>query len=219
MPDEHWKRELLRLTNPRVYPFEEKIVLVESLEGQLHLNTQTVESRPVEQPTSPRARSIFEHQGEVLVLDAAASLVIDGFRRFMRVHQIGKAGFFREDYDALKQAEWIWDEASDLSSSDQFAAIDSHYTFAGAGLLQAVPILLDLISLGDRDVSEPAVRSLNAFFFHAGHRCFSREELAALRGAAAQVRQALGNTNDPDIKTLMHDALDTFADQQHRGIL
>jgi hypothetical protein len=213
-----WTRGLLRLTDPRVYPLEDSIVLVESVEGHLHLNTQTVESRPVDQPAAPRGPCVFEHKGEVLVYDAAVTL-IDGHRPFVLVHRVGKAGFFREDYDVLKQAQMIWDDASDLDSSDQFASIDSHYVFGHGGLLEAVPILLDLVSLDDRDVSRLAVQSLQAFFRHAGHRCFSREELAVLRVAAGDLRQALRRTNDAAVTALMNEALDDFADQQSRGIL
>lgn len=202
-------RDLLLLTYPKVYPLQGDLVLIIARDTRLTLNTQTRESFPASEQARPTSAPIFEYPGEIIVANSFKSIGY-GFRSFDRIYELGRTGFFREDYDPMRQLRMIWNAATDLNSSDQFAWMNGHAELAGEGIVEAMEILLCMIGCNDREASILSACALKALFRHVGHRCFSQAALGLLSAGAKELRQAIENERDPEVLAEMRDALEDF---------
>jgi hypothetical protein len=133
-----------------------------------------------------------------------------GFRSFDRIYELGRTGFFREDYDPIRQLRMIWDAATDLDSSDQFAWMNGHAELAGESMVEAMEILLCTVSSNDPQASILSARTLKTLFRHAGHGCFSQTAFGLLSAGAKELRHAIENEHDPDALAEMREALGEF---------
>ncbi len=202
-------RGLLLLTHPRVYPLQGDLVLIIARDTRLTLNTQTRESFPASEQVHPTSAPIFEYPGEVIVAVSCNSIGY-GFRSFDLIYQLGRTGFFREDCDPMRQLRLIWNAATDLDSSDQFAWMNGHAELAGEGIVEAMEILLCMIGCNDSQASILSARALKALFRHVGHACFSQTALGLLSAGAKELRQAIENEHDADALAEMREALGEF---------
>ena len=112
MADEQIKGKLLMLTRPRIYPFQENMVQIISQDASLKLNTRTGESFPASDLALPRSAPIFEYPGNVLVAGSRWTSFSCGFRSFDRIYELGGVGFFREDFDPMRQLRQVWIRSS-----------------------------------------------------------------------------------------------------------
>lgn len=213
MAEAHEVWEPLLLTHPRVYPFQEDLVLIITDDARLTLNIRTRERSAAPDVAAPSCGPIFECAGDVLVA-ASFSAFGYGFRTFKPVYQLGKACFYGEDYDPMQQLRAIWNAATDIDSSDQFAWMSGHEELAGPGMLEAMEVLLCLLGCGDRAASILSARALRALFRHAGHGCFSQTSRGLLRAGGKELRQAIETEREPEVVAVMRAALEEFESKE-----
>jgi hypothetical protein len=88
--------------------------------------------------------------------------------------------------------------------------MNGHAELAGEGIVEAMEILLCMISCNDSQASILSARALKALFRHVGHGCFSQTALGLLSAGAKELRQAIENERDPDTLAEMREALEEF---------
>jgi hypothetical protein len=201
--------EILIWTNPRVYALEPDLILVVDEENRLAYNTKTMKTRSAPEQPLPNQAPIYQFSGNVII-EREFSVLLVGFRIFDPVYHLDRVTFFREDFDPLRQLRKIWEAVTDMDSSDSFEWIDGHYVLGGDSLVEAVEILLCLLTSHDREASILSARTIQVLFRHSNHRCYNQTVIALLHGAGKELRRAVSGEQDPEVLSEMQKALEAY---------